>query len=88
MPSEQTPTAEPRQRFTPEQLFHALERNRGRLQAVEFACFGLSNGTGNDAACLVWILSDVLADLDVMESTLEDMIVLEGASTEIPIPRN
>jgi len=83
MASRPVPTNEPRQRFTPEEFFHSLERNKGRLQAVEFACFGLANGTGKDAACLVWILSDVLADLDVMEWTLEDMIVLDGASTKI-----
>ena len=72
-------------RFTPDQLFQSLERNRGRLLAVEYACFGLSNGPGKDAACLTWILDDVLSDLDLIGNVLEDMILIEGGSTKMPV---
>ena len=86
MPSQHTPTTKPERRFTPEELFRSLERNRGRLQAVEYACFGLANGSGKDAACLTWILDDVLTDLDSIGNALEDFTLIEGGNKEIPIP--
>ena len=74
MTAQSTPHTEPEQRFTSDELFRAIERNRGRLQAVEFACFGLAQSTGKNAACLVWILDDVLADLDRVAATLDTHI--------------
>ena len=55
----------------PDELFKTFERNKGRLQAVEYACFGLAGTTGKEAACLTWILDDVLTDLDRITATLE-----------------
>lgn len=86
MISQPTNRPEPERRFTPEELFQSLERNRGRLQVVEYACFGLSNGPGKDAACLTWILDDVLSDLDSIGNALESLVLIEGGNTEIPIP--
>ena len=86
MPTQQANRPEPERRFTPEEVFRSLERNRGRLQTVEYACFGLANGPGKDAACLTWILDDVLTDLDSIGDALEEMILIEGKSTVVPIP--
>ena len=63
---------EPVKRFTSDELFHAIERNRGRLQAVEYACFGLANMTGNNAACIGWVIGDILSDFDRIAVTLAD----------------
>lgn len=52
-------------------LFQTLERNRGRLQVLEYACFGLSHAHGKNAGCLVWILADMLEDLDRVAGMLE-----------------
>lgn len=71
--------------YTPEELSRALERNKGRLQAMEYACYGLMNASGKEAGCLVWILEDVITDLDRVEETFKDLILISGASDSIPI---
>lgn len=79
------PLAEPPRRgYTPEELSRALERSKGRLQAMEYACFGLANTSGKEAGCLVWILVDVLTDLERIEVTLEDLILIPDGSKSIP----
>lgn len=86
MLSQHLSTSESEQRLTPDQLFQSLERNKGRLQAVEYACFGLVNGPGKDAACLTWILNDVLTELDSIGEALEKMVLIEDRERKIPIP--
>lgn len=60
--------------YTPDlsELFRAIERSKGRLRAVEYACFGLSRTTGAEAGCLVWVLDDVAADIDRIGETLNE----------------
>ena len=70
MSTHNTDQSEPERRFTLDELFTALERNKGRLQAVEYACFGLANTMGKEATCLTWILDDVLTDLDRITNTI------------------
>lgn len=69
MSTQGTPQVEPGNRLAgdSQDLFQTLERNRGRLQVLEYACFGLKN-----AGCLVWILADVLEDLDRVAGMLEE----------------
>lgn len=74
MSTQGTPQAEPVSRLAghSQDLFQVLERNRGRLQVLEYACFGLSHSHGRNAGCLVWILADMLADLDRVAGMLEE----------------
>lgn len=53
-------------RAGPDALFAAIERARGRLHALDYATHGLRALTGADAACLSWIIADVLRDVDVI----------------------
>lgn len=70
MSSQPTSHAEPADgRFTASEFFQAIERNRGRLHAVEYACFGLERLKGNNPSCLVYILDDVMSDLDRIAAT-------------------
>ena len=70
MTTQTKPHDEPERRFTPDELYRVFERNKGRLQVVEYACFGLANTAGKEAACLTWILDDVLSDLDRITDSL------------------
>lgn len=70
MTAQPTPHAEPADgRFTASEFFQAIERNRGRLYAVEYACYGLERIKGDNPSCLVWILDDVMNDLDRIAAT-------------------
>ncbi|MGE3800003.1 MAG: hypothetical protein AB7H80_03200 [Candidatus Kapaibacterium sp.] len=66
-----TDRPEPKQRFTPQELTQAIERNRGRLHVLEYACFGLAHTTGKEAACLTWVIADILNDIDRVFEALE-----------------
>lgn len=55
--------------FTASEFFQAIERNRGRLHAVEYACYGLERVKGNNPSCLVYILDDVMNDLNRIAAT-------------------
>lgn len=54
---------EPDRRFLPDDFFTVIERTRGRLQALDYAVHGLAALTGPQAACLSWVIADVLQDL-------------------------
>lgn len=66
-----TDRPEPKPRFTPQELTQAIERNRGRLHVLEYACFGLANTTGKEAAHLSWVIADILADLESIGHWIE-----------------
>ncbi|MCB9214458.1 MAG: hypothetical protein R3F28_08850 [Candidatus Kapaibacterium sp.] len=72
MTTQTTPHSEPDKRFTPDELFRVFERNKGRLQVVEYACYGLANTTGKEAACIGWVIDDVLTDLERITETLAE----------------
>ncbi|MGE3799471.1 MAG: hypothetical protein AB7H80_00470 [Candidatus Kapaibacterium sp.] len=68
-----TNRTEPAQGFRPDDIFHLLERNQGRLHVLEYASFGLQHAGGKEAACLVWVISDVLEDIRVLQTTLKNL---------------
>ena len=68
-----TDRPEPEQRFaTPDQLFHLIERNRGRLHVLEYAALGLEHVGGGKPGCMTWVLHDVLEDLQRIGDSLPD----------------
>lgn len=86
MSSHTEPLAEVARRgYSPEELSQALERNKGRLQAMEYACHGLAHTVSKEAGCLVWTLVDVLSDLEQMEIALEDLIMIPEAGKRVPL---
>ena len=48
----------------PEPLADVIERARGRLQVLEYACFGMKHVSGKEARCLPWIIEDIIRDLE------------------------
>ena len=59
--------------FKSDEIFQLLERNKGRLHVLEYASYGLTHSGGRDSACLVWVLNDVLADIERIGESLETL---------------
>ena len=63
--TEPTPRTAPRG-GTPEAFLDVIERNKGRLQVLRYAANGMAHEIGSEATCLVWIIDDILNDLEVI----------------------
>lgn len=70
MTEQTTPRGEPQHRFPTDRPALVIERNKGRLNVLKLACLGLTATTHEHAASLLWILDDILSDLDRLELNL------------------